>query len=86
MSIKYNDGPFDTKIPVYYVKPGELPGFTTQKAIPAEARVRMPSGKTIGPIGGECLRSALANGGVVLFDEETKMKPEVEAGPRIHVF
>jgi hypothetical protein len=85
MSIKYNDGPFDTKIPVYYVKPGELPGQTTSKVVPTEARVKMPSGKVIGPIGGECLRSAISNGGIVLYDEETKTKP-VEAGPLIHVF
>jgi len=92
MSIKFEEGPLDERngvfahypVPVYYVKPGEIPSGEVRKAVPAEALVRMPSGKTIGPIGGECLRSALANGGVVV--EETKPAEVEDKGPRIHVF
>jgi len=84
MSVKYNDGPNDTKIPVYYLKPGELPNQTIGKVVPREARVRMPNGRIIGPIGGECLRSALNNGGII-WDSEVQTVA-LEPGPRIHVF
>jgi hypothetical protein len=65
MGTRYNDGNNGTQIQVPTVEAGEL--AKEEVKIGKAGRVRMPNGAIV-PCGGELLRSALQNGGTLIYE------------------